>query len=357
MGSSEALLSCCTNDGLWKATQAGNVLETTRSHSAMSSGVSLRQRGTRKSVGVSARVRRSRDAEQGCGVRAKTEGEKEGTRPKRMRRAASCSSLRRQDTVVMAARAGNGGGKLRRSKGKKNRRYGWDACCGAMEKGNDEEGGRQEAEEAEEAAEKDSSDADKSRKNTSKRGQRDRNSLLSGGLHVPAGCARARDDGLSGLWGAGAGGWEALARRTVRIWVARWALAVMMGHALGGQIALVHALGAVLARRPAVLVHALGLALAAANASAAGPQGGGPDDGRRRRHDGSVVIVVAAAATLMEVVATVWRRRQMPDTGQQEGEEREETGQAHKKRHTRARPSHSLLCRRGVPPSRGRRCC
>lgn len=35
------LLSCCTKLGLWKATQAGYVLEMTRSHSAMSSGVSL----------------------------------------------------------------------------------------------------------------------------------------------------------------------------------------------------------------------------------------------------------------------------------------------------------------------------
>ena len=39
--SSVVLLSCCRKDGLWNATQAGSVLEMTRSHSAMSSGVSL----------------------------------------------------------------------------------------------------------------------------------------------------------------------------------------------------------------------------------------------------------------------------------------------------------------------------
>jgi len=40
--SSVAPLSCWRNEGLWKATHAGSVLEMTRSHSAMSSGVSLR---------------------------------------------------------------------------------------------------------------------------------------------------------------------------------------------------------------------------------------------------------------------------------------------------------------------------
>lgn len=51
-----------------------------------------------------------------------------------------------------------------------------------------------------------------------------------------------------------------------------------MAHRLGGQVALVHALCAVLARRPAVLVDALGLALPAADAGAAGTE-------RRRSHD------------------------------------------------------------------------
>lgn len=40
-GSREAFLSCWMNEGLWKATQAGYVLEMTRSHSWISSGVSL----------------------------------------------------------------------------------------------------------------------------------------------------------------------------------------------------------------------------------------------------------------------------------------------------------------------------
>ena len=40
-GSSIVFLSCCKNDGLWKATQAGSVLLMTISHSSMSSGVSL----------------------------------------------------------------------------------------------------------------------------------------------------------------------------------------------------------------------------------------------------------------------------------------------------------------------------
>lgn len=40
-GSSMVFLSCCKNDGLWKATQAGSVLLMTISHSSMSSGVSL----------------------------------------------------------------------------------------------------------------------------------------------------------------------------------------------------------------------------------------------------------------------------------------------------------------------------
>lgn len=57
-------------------------------------------------------------------------------------------------------------------------------------------------------------------------------------------------------------------------------LTMMMSHALGGQIAVVHALCAVFARSAAVLVDALGLALPAADAGAAGPQGRAADDGR-----------------------------------------------------------------------------
>lgn len=65
------------------------------------------------------------------------------------------------------------------------------------------------------------------------------------------------------------------------IGVARRALAVVVGHALRREVAVVHALGAVLARSPAVLVDALGLALAAADTSAAGPKGGRAYDARR----------------------------------------------------------------------------
>lgn len=41
VGSKVALRSCCRNDGLWKAIHAGRVFEMTRSHSCISSGVSL----------------------------------------------------------------------------------------------------------------------------------------------------------------------------------------------------------------------------------------------------------------------------------------------------------------------------
>lgn len=68
-----------------------------------------------------------------------------------------------------------------------------------------------------------------------------------------------------------------------------------VAHGFGGQITLVHAFGAVLARRPAVLVDALGLALAAADAGAASPQGRGAHRGshgwRRRLLDEVVVDV------------------------------------------------------------------
>lgn len=60
----------------------------------------------------------------------------------------------------------------------------------------------------------------------------------------------------------------------MRIGVSRRALAVMMGHALRGQIAIVHALCAVLAGRAAILVDTLGLALPASNTSAAGSESG-----------------------------------------------------------------------------------
>jgi hypothetical protein len=46
------------------------------------------------------------------------------------------------------------------------------------------------------------------------------------------------------------------------------ALAMVMRHRLRGKVALVHALCAILARSPAVFVHALGLALSAADAGA-----------------------------------------------------------------------------------------
>ena len=42
VGSIEVFFNCWRNEGLWNATQAGRVLEMTRSHSAMVSGVSLR---------------------------------------------------------------------------------------------------------------------------------------------------------------------------------------------------------------------------------------------------------------------------------------------------------------------------
>lgn len=57
--------------------------------------------------------------------------------------------------------------------------------------------------------------------------------------------------------------------------MASWALAVVMGHALRGQIALMHAFCAVFARRAAVFVDTLGFALAAAHTSAAGSKGSG----------------------------------------------------------------------------------
>ncbi len=52
-----------------------------------------------------------------------------------------------------------------------------------------------------------------------------------------------------------------------------WRLAMMMSHALRGEIALMHALCAILAGCATVLVDAFGLALAAADTSASGPEG------------------------------------------------------------------------------------
>lgn len=48
VGSKVALRSCCRNDGLWKAMHAGKVFEMTRSHSCISSGVSLIHIGQRQ---------------------------------------------------------------------------------------------------------------------------------------------------------------------------------------------------------------------------------------------------------------------------------------------------------------------
>lgn len=52
-----------------------------------------------------------------------------------------------------------------------------------------------------------------------------------------------------------------------------------MAHGLGGQVAVVHALCAVLAGRAAILVDTLGLALATAHARAACSEGGGANCG------------------------------------------------------------------------------
>lgn len=64
---------------------------------------------------------------------------------------------------------------------------------------------------------------------------------------------------------------------------AGWRLAVVVSKTLRGQIALVHALCAVLAGSAAVLVDTLGLALPAADAGAAGAERRAADD---RGHDG-----------------------------------------------------------------------
>lgn len=83
------------------------------------------------------------------------------------------------------------------------------------------------------------------------------------------------NDGLSRFsCTAGPGGRQSVARGTMGVGVSRRTLAVVVGHALRGQIAVVHALGAVLARRATILVDALGLAFATAHTGAASPEGG-----------------------------------------------------------------------------------
>lgn len=102
--------------------------------------------------------------------------------------------------------------------------------------------------------------------------------LLLGRLNVPRGSGGR----VGGARIAGRDrGRQALAGRAMSSGMASRRLAVVMGHGLGGQIAFVHALGAVLAWRAAVLVDALGLALAAAHTGAAGSEGGGPHNTRR----------------------------------------------------------------------------
>lgn len=81
---------------------------------------------------------------------------------------------------------------------------------------------------------------------------------------------------------------QRLARRPVSAGMTRRALAVVMGHTLGGQITLVHALCAVATGRAAGLVDAFCLALAATDTGASSAQGGAADDagGRHGGHEG-----------------------------------------------------------------------
>lgn len=97
--------------------------------------------------------------------------------------------------------------------------------------------------------------------------------LLFGGDWVLSGPASARR-GLSSFRGAGAGGREAVARWAMGGRMAGWALAVVMRNAFRGQIALMHTLCAVFAWRATIFIDALGLAFAASNTGAAGPEGG-----------------------------------------------------------------------------------
>lgn len=102
--------------------------------------------------------------------------------------------------------------------------------------------------------------------------------LLLGSLNVTRRC-RSR---VGGAHIAGRDrGRKALTRRAMSGGMTGRRLAMMMGHGLGGQIALVHALGTVLARSAAVFVDALGFALATAHAGAAGSEGGRPHNAGR----------------------------------------------------------------------------
>lgn len=82
---------------------------------------------------------------------------------------------------------------------------------------------------------------------------------------------RARD-GSARVRHRGASPGERLASRARRSRSGR-GLPVHVGVGLGGQVAVVHALRAIAARRAAVLVDTLRLALPAADAGAAGPEG------------------------------------------------------------------------------------
>lgn len=107
--------------------------------------------------------------------------------------------------------------------------------------------------------------------------------LLFGRWRHVTGGGRAHN-GLPGLCRAGAGPRERLSRGAMGGRVSRRTLPMMMSHALRGQVALVHAFGAVLAWRAAVLIHAFRLAFAASHAGSAGPERCRAYDAGRRRH-------------------------------------------------------------------------
>lgn len=89
-----------------------------------------------------------------------------------------------------------------------------------------------------------------------------------------------RDCGrVCGAWVDGAHGRQTLAGRPVDGGMASGRAAGC--HGLGRKIAFVHALGAVLARRSAVLVDTLGLALAAAHTGASRAEGSATDHAGR----------------------------------------------------------------------------
>lgn len=101
-----------------------------------------------------------------------------------------------------------------------------------------------------------------------------RDDLLFGGDWVLLSGPASTRRGLPSFRGAGAGGREAVARWAMGGSVASWALAVVMRNALRRQIAFVHALCAVFARRAAIFIDTLGLAFAASHAGTSGPEGG-----------------------------------------------------------------------------------